>query len=421
MKKFERRIILKSLQVEPNWIQKLRTGLELHHILLKKTRLSNVVPSKQNSKLRCLLIKDDASDEDIAQAIKLLKAQDCPHLDIEEHELVIGYEQLKAEEALKFILPENVIPPTSFETIGHVAHFNLREEHEPYKHIIGKIVLDKNPNLLTIVNKVGTLKNEFRTFTMEVIAGKDDTNVKIKERDLKFEFDFRKVYWNTRLCGERERLLQCIQEDDVLIDAFAGIGALATMAAKERKISAVYANDLNPNGATYIQENFKRNHVDITHRVNNLDAREYLRALFAERPWGECKGTIHIIMNLPELALDFCDVYQELEIHDTVRIHCHCFAKAQPPEEEILPRLWKAIGKTIDHVSDDVENTEPTDTSMIKPQRLANNNVHTLEAKDISIVTVRDVAPNKMMYCVECTLPRSDERSNSEGKRRKVE
>lgn len=65
--------------------------------------------------------------------------------------------------------------------VGYIAHFNLKLGYEPYKKEIGQITLDKNPQLRTIVNKVGTLKNEFRTFTMEVIAGEDCTEAVVKE------------------------------------------------------------------------------------------------------------------------------------------------------------------------------------------------------------------------------------------------
>ena len=53
------------------------------------------------------------------------------------------------------LLPSPIEVPGSFETIGHVAHLNLRNEVLPYKKAIGKVLLDKNgPRIRTIVNKV---------------------------------------------------------------------------------------------------------------------------------------------------------------------------------------------------------------------------------------------------------------------------
>lgn len=37
------------------------------------------------------------------------------------------------------LLPAGVDAPSSFETIGHLIHLNLREEQLPYKHLIGKV------------------------------------------------------------------------------------------------------------------------------------------------------------------------------------------------------------------------------------------------------------------------------------------
>lgn len=55
------------------------------------------------------------------------------------------------------LLPADVEVPTSFETVGHIIHLNLRDEHLPYKHVIGQVLLDKNPHIRTVVNKVSRL------------------------------------------------------------------------------------------------------------------------------------------------------------------------------------------------------------------------------------------------------------------------
>jgi len=42
-------------------------------------------------------------------------------------------------QVLETLLPEGMIIPSAFETVGHIAHLNLREEHLPYKRLIAKV------------------------------------------------------------------------------------------------------------------------------------------------------------------------------------------------------------------------------------------------------------------------------------------
>lgn len=51
---------------------------------------------------------------------------------------------------------------------------NLKDEYLPWKTLIGEIILDKNPNLRTVVNKMDSIDTTFRFFKMEVLAGDDD-------------------------------------------------------------------------------------------------------------------------------------------------------------------------------------------------------------------------------------------------------
>ena len=40
---------------------------------------------------------------------------------------------------------EKNLIPSSFETVGHIAHLNLLPAHEKFKRLIGQVLLDKNP------------------------------------------------------------------------------------------------------------------------------------------------------------------------------------------------------------------------------------------------------------------------------------
>ena len=53
------------------------------------------------------------------------------------------------------LLPEGCEVPSAFECVGHIAHMNLRDEVLPWKRVIGQVLLDKNPSIRTVVNKVG--------------------------------------------------------------------------------------------------------------------------------------------------------------------------------------------------------------------------------------------------------------------------
>ena len=53
------------------------------------------------------------------------------------------------------------------------------------------MLLDKNPHLRTIVNKVGSIENEYRVFAMEVVAGaQGDTVAEVSQHGCRFRLDF---------------------------------------------------------------------------------------------------------------------------------------------------------------------------------------------------------------------------------------
>ena len=141
------------------------------------------------------------------------------------------------------------------------AHLNLREQYLPYKHLIASVLLDKNPTIRTVINKISNVGTEsvFRTFQYELLAGDPDLNVEVKEEACIFRFDYSKVYWNSRLDTEHTRLVEMFQPGDAVCDIMAGVGPFAVPAGKKKVF--VWANDLNPESYASLQENIKRNKV----------------------------------------------------------------------------------------------------------------------------------------------------------------
>ncbi len=83
--------------------------------------------------------------------------------------------------------------PSSFETVGHIAHLNIRDDLAPYKAVIGQVVLDKNAHIRTVVNKLGSINNQYRVFEMEVVAGEERFETEVVQFKARFKLDFSKV------------------------------------------------------------------------------------------------------------------------------------------------------------------------------------------------------------------------------------
>src|ERR1700710_1664802 len=140
-----------------------------------------------------------------------------------------------------------------------LAHLNLRSQYLPFKNLIATVIIDKNPAVKTVINKIDTVgeESEYRTFSYEVLAGNGDMNVSLTEQNCVFDFNYAKVYWNSRLNTEHERLVQSFKPGEAVCDVMAGIGPFAIPAGK-RKVF-VWANDLNPESYRYLESGVQKN------------------------------------------------------------------------------------------------------------------------------------------------------------------
>lgn len=276
-------------------------------------------------------------------------------------DLVIGYDNWKAEEVLRAVLPEKQEALTSFSRIGHILHVNLRDHLLPYKRLIGEVLRDKVPNCRAVVNKSQTIDNTFRNFQLELLCGEPDYRVEVKENGVIFEFDFANVYWNPRLATEHERVIRLLRPGDVFYDIFAGVGPFSIPIGKRK--CTVLANDLNPESYRWLQHNAKRNKVLQTVQTFNRDGREFIRQNVRDdllQRWqqepdkdAETAPAAHIAMNLPAMALEFLDAFRGLVTLEEWRsaktrivpmVHAYCFAKGDRPAEVARADAERCLG-----------------------------------------------------------------------------
>ena len=355
------------------------------------------------------------------------------------------------ENILEAILPE--IPedeketPAGFAQVGHVggffasnvqlytnllqAHVNLREAYLPYRHLIGQILVDKNANITTVINKTFDVGKEsvFRTFPYEVLAGPDDLDVTVHESGCEWKFNFGKVYWNSRLGTEHARLFESFKEGEAVCDVMAGVGPFAIPAGK-RKVF-VRANDLNPDSYASLGDAIKRNKVSDFVMASCEDGRDFIRnatkelrelprtiklpaKLKTSRSWSKedlqalrkaaddaapvlKEPTIcsHYVMNLPASAIEFLDAFKgvyhsreaEFQPHTSQKlslIHLYLFQAKLATEDEEHQEVCERISK---HIGAEVKLDDAD--------------------LDINIRYVRLVAPKKKMFCASFRIPRS--------------
>ncbi|KAL1903088.1 tRNA(m(1)G37)methyltransferase [Sporothrix stenoceras] len=234
----------------------------------------DAAPAKPSPKKKCLLLRPGvvpSSPETWSDVLK--QGVEKSELGVIPYQLTLNYDHWTSRDVLVSVLPEEFHEdiPAGFNTAGHVAHLNLRDRFKPYKHIVGEVLLDKNPHLRTVINKVDLVGTEsvFRTFPYEVLAGPDDMDVEVRENGCTFSFDYSKVYWNSKLEPEHTRLLYLFKPGEVVVDLMAGIGPFAVPAGKRGVF--VWANDMNPNSYEALGNAIKRNKAGSYVRPFNED------------------------------------------------------------------------------------------------------------------------------------------------------
>lgn len=193
-----------------------------------------------------------------------------------------------------------------------------------YKKIGGILILDnsysdddfdslaKKHNVKTIM-KIDHIQGTKREPIYKILYGSETETVN-KENGCLFKLDLAKVMWSKGNNNERLRIAKLVQDNETVIDMFAGIGYFSIPIGVHANAGQIYSIEINPNSYYYLCENIELNKVkNITPILGDCMAET--PKLKADRIiMGYVKTTHHYL----KVAIDSLNKGGVLHYHETV-------------------------------------------------------------------------------------------------------
>lgn len=264
----------------------LQMGEEVRKILLDKGKLrKDLVLEKDESFLYLPITDKKNGNEALGYMISERDFQ------VLEKESKSYKEFIKMPNELKELLP------TSFDVVGQVAIIKIHDNILDYKNMIGEALLKANKTLETVAMDLG-VEGEVRVRNLTIIAGKQSTETVHREYGIELKTDPSQVYFSPRLATEHYRVAQMVNEGEIIIDMFCGIGPFPILIAKNQRPKKIYAIDINEKAIEYLKRNIERNKVSGIEALHG-DSKMVVPNL---------ENADRIIMNLPHSADEFLPI-----------------------------------------------------------------------------------------------------------------
>ena len=188
---------------------------------------------------------------------------------------------------------------SAFDQIGHIIIIRIPDSLTSKKKLIGETLLDQVKSAKSIFYQSSSVDGEFRTRDLEILAGEDKTETEYKESGCRFLVDVRNVFFSPRLSSERTRIAEFVNNDEVVVNMFGGVGIFSIIAAKMKKCT-VFNIDINPFATKLCKKN-----IAINRLVGNVisiqgDASQVINSQLENK-------SDRTLMLLPEKSDEFLD------------------------------------------------------------------------------------------------------------------
>lgn len=168
---------------------------------------------------------------------------------------------MRLKEQLKGLISEKDLSLLSnrFQIIGDIAVVAIPPELESRKKDIALAIATKHRNIRTVLCKTSKLEGDRRVAAFELLVGEGTVTVH-REFGFVYRLDVSKVFFNSHLSYERNRIASKVRPGEKVLVPFCGVGPFAIPAAF--KGANVFALETNPEACRWLAENVKLNRVE---------------------------------------------------------------------------------------------------------------------------------------------------------------
>jgi len=186
---------------------------------------------------------------------------------------------------------------SAFDQVGDIIIVRIPDSLVDKKKIIGETLLEQVKTAKSVFYQSSSVEGDFRTRDLEILAGEDKTETEYKEFGCRFVVDVQKAFFSPRLSTERDRIAELVQDGEVVINMFGGVGMFSIIAAKRKKCT-VFNIDINPVAAKLCEKNIELNKLKGNVTSIHGDASQVIEEKLKN------KGD-RILMLLPERSDEF--------------------------------------------------------------------------------------------------------------------
>lgn len=329
MKKFEDVSEKVTCKVVLTEAQQVKYFLSQHNnVLFNRPKIPNIIHlSKEYNTFSWKIENFTFDEEKVKEMVMILVSADSiPGVLLYEVTLFLNANFFSHSELIKMLTPCK-LEFSAYEMIGDIIHLNLSDEQLEYKQLIADIIHFKTSK--TVINKTGKIKDIYRFYECEVLAGPDNLKTVHNENNVKIFLDLGKVYWCSRLQAERSKILKMIQPGEIICDPFCGAGPHIIPAIK--KGAKGVCNDLNPAALDCLKTSLEMNKIECD-IIENLDAGVFLES------HSDLKID-HFIFNLPEHSLEYIKYTEKYS--GNFYLHVFFFCKS---EDDVCEFFQKNTG-----------------------------------------------------------------------------